>query len=464
MRHHEDRVLRELGEALRLEAVDEHRGRLLHLGRMAEDAARRDEEIELHVVDDGLAARLLREDIADGALLLHALQRRRELLVLRVRKAQRLARDGLLEHQRLRRLRDRGRADHLVLDAVPQLALVHVDVHPAQHLVEPRLRAHVRDRVAHPEVRAHRAVEGAVEHAENIGGRAADVDAHGVEAVARGDALQDVADGARRRHDRRVAPRDQLVVAGRVRHHMLEEDIVDLVARGPEVLPLERRTQVVDDGEVEAAVLRVAEDRAHLRRCVLVSRVDHGKLVFAAEARPRLRGRDLLCDLHDLLHVAAVGAARDQHHVGPQLADPLDALVRLALVVRGDRVHHDRARAERRALGARGRHLRDHARDDHLQPAARARGRDVEIAAVGVVLILAADDRAVVGDEAAARELADLGQRVRDADRHIREGFLDRRRRLRAARLTPAVADALDEDRLRRRRAAVGGEDVAELR
>lgn len=69
---------------------------------MAEHAARGDQEIEPHIVDDRLPARDLREQIADGSLLLHALERGGELLVLHIRQPKRLASNRLLKHQRLR--------------------------------------------------------------------------------------------------------------------------------------------------------------------------------------------------------------------------------------------------------------------------------------------------------------------------------------------------------------------------
>ena len=99
-----------------------------------------------------------------------------------------------------------------------------------------------------------------------------------------GDRLEDVADRAGRRHDRRVGPLHQLVVARRVRHHVLEEQVVDRVAGRAEVLALQHRPQVVDDREVE----RLVERRCDERRRVLVAGVDDRQLVRAAEPRLRL--------------------------------------------------------------------------------------------------------------------------------------------------------------------------------
>ena len=81
---------------LRLEGVDEHHGGLLHSRRMGEHPAGGDEQVELHIVDNRLAARLLAEDVAHGPLLLDALKGRGELLVLLVGQAQGFAFPGEL--------------------------------------------------------------------------------------------------------------------------------------------------------------------------------------------------------------------------------------------------------------------------------------------------------------------------------------------------------------------------------
>ena len=173
---------------------------------MGEDSARSNEQIKGHVVDDRSVARVLSEGVADRPLLLHARQRRRELLVLDVREPQRLARDRLLEHQRFQCLRNRRRADHLVLHAVPQFPLVAVVGHPAQDHRQRRFGEDVRDRIAHPQIRAHRAVERPVEDAEDVGCRAADIDSHRVDPLQRGDRLEDVAHCTGGRHDRSIGP------------------------------------------------------------------------------------------------------------------------------------------------------------------------------------------------------------------------------------------------------------------
>jgi len=75
------------------------------------------------------------------------------------------------------------------------------------------------------------------------------------------------------------------------------------------------------------------------------------------------------------------------------------------------------------------------------------------------------NDVPVIVDEATTGELADFRHAVHDTDRDIREGVLDGRRRFAAMRLTIGAVDTLNQDRLRRRGAAVGREnDVDRVR
>ena len=182
--------------------------------------------------------------------------------------------------------------------------------------------------------------------AEDVGRRAADVDADRVDSLLPGDHLQDVADRSGRRHDRRVGPADELVVAGSVGHHVLEEQVVNPVASRPEIFPFEDRPQVGHHEQLDAVAQRIT----HQIGGVLIARVDQRHAIVLAEPRLRPGWSDPLGDLHDLGRVPAVGAAGDQNHVGPQLADPLNLLVRQPLVVGGDHVHDDRAGPERGPL------------------------------------------------------------------------------------------------------------------
>ena len=97
--------------------------------------------------------------------------------------------------------------------------------------------------------------------------------------------------------------------------------------------------------------------------------------------QPRLgvRGQQHLGDFDKVLDRAAVGSAGNEDHVRPQLADALDFLVVLAAVVDGDNVDDDGSGAQRGPLRALRAHCLDHARDRHLQAAARARCRQVDI-------------------------------------------------------------------------------------
>ena len=68
------------------------------------------------------------------------LQRGRELFVLHVGQTQRFAGYGLFKHEGFTTLRNRGGSNHLVLDPVAKLTLVHAfQMNPTQHVVEPGL-------------------------------------------------------------------------------------------------------------------------------------------------------------------------------------------------------------------------------------------------------------------------------------------------------------------------------------
>jgi hypothetical protein len=396
-------------------------------------------------------------------------QLHREGAVLDEAEPQRLARDGLLDLQLVEGLGDRGRADHLAADAIAQLGGVERERHPALDRRQPGLGQHVGHRVRHAEVGRHGAVEDAVEDAEHVGGGAADVDADHVDLVALGQRRDDEAHRARGRHDRRVGPAHQLAVARRLGHHVLHEHVVDGVAGRRQVLGLERRPQVVDELQRDPAL----EDGPHVAAHRAVAGVDHRQIEAGAQPRPGLGRAQELGDRDDVLAGAAVGAAGQEDHVGPQLADALDLLVRQPAVVDRDRVHDDRAGTERGAGGALGGHVLDDAGHHHLQAAAGRAGRDVQIGA-DAVLLGADDARAVgavrvrgraVGQELPAAQLLDLAHGVEHAAGDVLDRRLDGGRRL-AARGQAVLAGGvpLDQDRLGRGRPAVGRDHRADRR
>ena len=96
-----------------------------------------------------------------------------------------------------------------------------------------RFGADVGDGVAHSQVGAHGAVEGAVEDAEDVGRGPADVHADHVDPLLFGDPLQDVPHRPRGGHDGGVGPLDQPVVAGSMRHDVFQKEVMDLVP-GPD--------------------------------------------------------------------------------------------------------------------------------------------------------------------------------------------------------------------------------------
>ena len=241
-----------------------------------------------------------------------------------------------------------------------------------------------------------------------------------------------------------------------MRHDVFEKQIVNAVAGRGEVLSLQHGTQVLDDRQRTD----IPQHVLHERRRLAIPRVDHRHLVLPAEPGLRLGGSDQFRKLHDVRLRPAIGSSREQDHVGPQLANPLNLLERLPLVVGGERLHHDRAGSEGRSLGTGGGHLPHDARDQHLQAAPRAGRGDVDVAA-----ILAAsgpNKLALLIDQPPPRQLAHFGRRVGDAHGDIGRRFLDRRRRFAPVRLPVHAIDLLDQNGLRGRAATVGGKDHVE--
>ncbi len=245
MRHHEDAVDRQRRDTERFVGIDHHQHGLNTARRMGQDAAAADDQVQFQQIDQGLAGSPLLEHIGNGALLLDAFESRRKRFVVDQRQPQGLARDGMFDLQFVERLRNRRGPHHLVLDAVAQGLFVDGKRHPAHDVVEPRLRQHIRNAVGHAEVGADRAVEESVEHREDVGGGAADIDADQVDAFAFGDGLHDDADRRRGRHDGRARHLDEFLVAGSLLHDMFEKQVVDFVAGRRKVFALKDRTDIV---------------------------------------------------------------------------------------------------------------------------------------------------------------------------------------------------------------------------
>jgi len=84
-----------------------------------------------------------------------------------------------------------------------------------------------------------RTVECAIEDAEDVGGRAANIHAYYVDALPAGDRLKDVANRARRCMIARLSI--VKLVVPRVSHDVFEEQIVNGVARRAKVFALQDR-------------------------------------------------------------------------------------------------------------------------------------------------------------------------------------------------------------------------------
>ena len=134
-----------------------------------------------------------------------------------------------------------------------------------------------------------------------------------------------------------------------------------------EVLTLEHGPKVFDDLQVETALAEDMRDRVPR---LDVARVDDRHRISAAKARLRLGRRNQFGDLNHLVGRPTVGTAGDENHVGSEVADTLDLVVRTPPVIGRDDVHDDGTGPECSPLGAGRGHLGDHAGNHHLQSTA----------------------------------------------------------------------------------------------
>ncbi len=130
------------------------------------------------------------------------------------------------------RLRNRGRANHLVAQAVAQVAVLQRERHPPPDVRHARLGHHVRDAVAHAEVGGDGAVELVAEDGEDVRRRAADVHREHVRAFSPCAASCTISPTARGVDiTGALVHVKQLVIARRLRHHVFEEEAVNGLAR-----------------------------------------------------------------------------------------------------------------------------------------------------------------------------------------------------------------------------------------
>ena len=237
---------------------------------------------------------------------------------------------------------------------------------------------------------------------------------------------------------------------------MFHEQFLNLLPGGKQILPLEGGPQIL--GYIEFGTL--IEGFADLSAGILVARINHRKAVGLPQARPGIGRGDELRQLHDVGHRAAVRASREQNHVGPQPANALNFLVRQAAVVRGHDVHHDRPRAQRRALRAFRGHALDRARHEHLQAAPRARGGNINVHP-GVAL--RGSDNLFAIEDFPAAEVFQLRQRVEHPASHVVVRRFHRGGRFAPEGLAIFIALLLDQNRLGGRTAAVGGDDDSQV-
>ena len=157
---------------------------------------------------------------------------------------------------------------------------------------------------------------------------------------------------------------------------------------------------------------------------------------------------------------AAIRAARQQHHIGAQLANALYFFVRQAPVVGGKRVHDDRPGTQGAALGALAGHRQHYAGHHHLQPAASTARRDVDI---DPDIAVCRSDNPLAIENLPPGKLLDLLNGVEYPPGDVLKRGLDRGWGLAAKGLAIPFVLLFDQDRLGRGTAAVGGDNYVEV-
>ena len=274
-----------------------------------------------------------------------------------------------------------------------------------------------------------------------------------------GDGLHNQADRGWRGHDGSARPLNQPAVSRRLRHDVLEEEIVDLGARGHEILPLHRRSQVLGNGQGRL----FSKDLLDPPLRVFVAGIDERQVIAYPEPRARLGGADVFRHFDYMSDRAAVGAARQKDHVRPKRANPLDLLMRQPPVIRRQHIHNDRPGAERASLGAFAGHALHHTCDHHLKASTRAARGNINVhTSLGIAIDPGGCQDLFILQNPAPREFLDLADGIQDAAGHVLKRRFDGGRRFAAIGLAVFVPDFLDQDGFGGRTAAIGRDNRAQ--
>ncbi len=158
---------------------------------------------------------------------------------------------------------------------------------------------------------------------------------------------------------------------------------------------------------------------------------------------------------------AAVNASGHKNHVWAQLANALNLLVGKSIIIDGDDVHDDSTRSKGSTLSALRAHLFDNAGHHHLEAAARAAGREIDICTY-LIITLGRDD-AVFVLESPTHQLLDFVNGVTGPHGDIFKGSLNGGRRLTTANQTVDTIHQLNQNSLGGCAPAVCSEDRPEL-
>jgi len=278
---------------------------------------------------------------------------------------------------------------------------------------------HVGDRIAHAEVSRDRPVEYALKDGEDVGSGSSYVDADHLDVFLPGNFLHQKPDCAWRRHYGDISPAHEFLVTRSVLHHVFHEELVDLVSRWLQVLPLHHGPDVVHYVEGHF----VSEDILYVFSGILVAGIYHRQLIPHAEPGPGICRRDELCQLYHVFFRSPVDPTGQEDHIRPEPPDEFNPFVGKPSVIGSYHLHDDGPGAQSGSGGALGRHRFDDSGHKHLKASSRRRRGDIDVHSL--FLALGRFYQLFAVQYLLVRELFYLSDRIQHATGHVLERRLD---------------------------------------
>ena len=441
LRHDAAAVQGQVHDAAGLERVEQQQRGLAGIRRMGQHAARAHQQVDR------------RQQAGDLGFLFG----RPALQKVSQGQANGLAGHGLFQQQILARLGQGERAQGLVGQAIPGLVFAQHERQPAQHVVDSGRARDVLDVVAHAQVAALQAMERLTFLDGHRRRRTADVDADDAQFKVLGQRAH--ARAERRRGRRNGLGRDgrQPAEARQAVQPALEIQRFQFGLNGQKVFAVHAGLHVVHHAQRRMVANLFGDGAA---RTGIARENDVGLAGVGPGGAGR---RDGVGDVEQRIVGAALAAARQDDNGRRLLLQRADtrgqvpAFALLLLIQReqglGDGV--GRVCGFARALDAVVAH---EAGDGDAQGLSRTGGRHERIDA-RAVLAFRHDERAVLVQQGALRDLLDAREALLDGQRHIGPWRFERGGELGAGDDAVLALDHVDEHGLRERAAHVGGED-----